>query len=125
MIKEKERHSKLNNIEYKEFKMQNYFVDNRVESWVAKNIFKFRTRMTEVKENFKNNYKNESVCPLCKDPSQKDDQSHLLKCPKLKENGHIKRNYFDIFSEDILKIYETIIILIKAMETRQKLLDEK
>ena len=125
LMKDKEKHSKLDNIEYKEFKIQDYFVDDRIESWIAKEIFKFRTRMTQVNENFKNNFQYESICPICKDPNENDDQNHLLNCKKLNDLCPIKRNYFDIFSNDIIKIYETIRILMRAMETRKKLLEQE
>ena len=124
--KEKLKHSKMNNLEYKEFKIQNYFVDDRVESWMAKDIYKFRTRMADVNENFKNSFKYESLCPICK--ISKDDQSHLMVCHKLREFNpslDVDKNYKDIFNDDCLKLYESARILIKALETRKKIIDKE
>ena len=116
----------MNNLEYKELKIQNYFIDDRVESWIAKDIFKFRTRMVNVNENFKNNFQYEDLCPICK--KSQDNQNHLLECQKLRDINpslNVNRNYLDIFKDDSLKVYESARILIKAFETRKKILDKE
>ena len=126
LMKEKVKHSKLAHITYKELKIQHYLVDSRVESWVAKDIFKYRTRMSDVHENFQNSYSYKPNCPLC--TKQKDDQIHLLKCDVLKNKCPsllVNKNYYDIFSEDCLRIYETVRLLSKTMEIRRSLLEQE
>ena len=121
--KDQIRHSKMSSLVYEDLNIKKYFLDERVESWVAKDIFKFRTRMADVNENFKNNFKYEGVCPLCK--ISQDNQSHLLICPKLRDVNptlNVKRNYMDIFSNDVLKVYECTRILIEALQTRKNIL---
>ena len=97
-------HSKLDNIKYEEFKIQDYFINNNEDSRIAKSIFKFRTRMVDVHENFKNSYRYKESCPLgC---VEKDEQSHLLKCEKLSavHDNSDENDYFDIFSDNSSKI---------------------
>ena len=105
LMNTKKSHTKLDNIHYSELKTQDYLLNNTVESWIAKDIFKFRTRMIDVHENFKNNYFYEVDCPLCH--KAKDKQSHLITCEKLKgvcQSLNQPIEYMDIFSKDTNKI---------------------
>lgn len=84
-------------------------------------IFKSRTRMLNLKENFKNNYKNDLKCPRCKEET--DSETHLFEnCKPLKklyekfnikqfeeifkmvEVGHFKN--ITSFLKEVSKIYE-------------------
>ena len=60
LVKLKETHSKLNNLEYNQFKMQNYFKASRIKitQEEIQTIFKLRSRMIDVKVNFKGKYEN-------------------------------------------------------------------
>ena len=120
----KNKHSKLDSITYTELSQQQYLIESKVENWVAQNIFKFRTRMADVHENFKNSYTYKALCPLCQ--KEKDDQSHLLKCEKIQNacpELKVATNYLDIFSDDCFQISKTTKLLSKALKTRTELID--
>ena len=101
LIAKKESHSKTNDLNYEKLKIQSYLkTDSSITNDEKQLLFKLRTRMTELKSNFKNKYFDE-VCSLCK--NNDENQSHLMECEilideceALKENIHIK--YEDIFS---------------------------
>ena len=123
LINKKENHSKMSDISYSEFKMQNYLKNQDINSGQAKSLFKFRSRMVDVKCNFKNKFA-DLDCPLCK--ISPDTQEHLLKCEKIQEkNIEIKNNktceYKDIFKPDTTKMKETVELLTKAMKIRNEL----
>ena len=63
LLMEKQKHSKMDNISYTELKQQEYLKSSSVPVHKAKNLFKFRTRMNQVKSNYKTIYNN-FTCPL-------------------------------------------------------------
>ena len=88
-------------------------------------LIKLRTRMTELKMNFKNMYVDQ-ICPLCW--LYDDSQSHLLECKILKENCvSLKENmnvkYKDIFG-NMSQQKKAVDLFEKIWITREKLLDE-
>ena len=81
--------------------------------------------MFSVKANFKNFYKFNLMCNLCK--SQICDQQHLFQCsvlklsvPELNNNMNVK--YSDIFG-DIEKVVPAIKLLAKITKKREELLE--
>ena len=116
----------MDHLDYTELKTQSYLIDDRIDSFTAKQLFKLRTRMVDVHDNFKSNFFFDKVCPVCKIGN--DDQRHLLECIKIKQINptlNVKRTYMDIFSNDSLKVYEVGYILIKSLETRKGILTTK
>ena len=81
LMQKKKGHSKLNNLIYTTLKMQPYFKSKRLNANQVKQLFRFRTRMSNIKANFKSKYtKIGYLCPLkC---GQYEDDQHLLKCSK-------------------------------------------
>ena len=94
----KNRHSKMDNLEYVELKIQNYLNDDRIPVNEAQNLYRFRTRVAKFKENFQNSHTG-IACPLCL--VQPDTQAHCVQCPVIKDNVNIQGVYSDIFNEDI------------------------
>ena len=98
MMELKCSHSKMDNLWYPELKMQEYLKSNKFTVHQGRTIFKFRTRMANFGENFKNG-REQVPCPLCN--SHLDTQSMAFQCPKLKLEVVIKRKYEDLFKDDI------------------------
>ena len=90
----KESHSKLSGITYDDLKMQPYLQDGTFHSGDARVLFRFRTRMIRVGNNYRSMYLDHSggvLCPLCK--NKEDTQEHLLECSKLVKEG-VSVRYF-------------------------------
>ena len=103
---------------YSALKMQNYFRSSNLTIREKKLLFKLRTGMTKVG----NNYGKKSLCPLCM--SHEDNQEKMLECVILKlqckELQQISdEKYEDIFSLDINKISK---IFQKCFETREEII---
>ena len=121
----KAKHSKTKNIEINENKIETaeYLKDKRIHPKDAKFIFKMRTRMYNVKCNFKNQYGDNLVCNLCK--MEEESQEHLLQCKVLKtfvpEISEQDLKYESIFGdiEDVIKVSK---LLYKVTKEREKLL---
>ena len=83
--------------------MQNYLGVNGLETSEKKFMFLIRTRMLDIKSNFRNGHSDFS-CQLC---GENLDQEHILECKTLLENNSDilqgKIEYSDIFHEDIPK----------------------
>ena len=94
----KSEHSKLDNLMYTELKLQKYLKSDDIPVHEAKNLFRYRVRMAEFKENYGNKYENK-VCPLC--TIHMDTQAHAVQCNKVKESISVEGNYNDIFKEKI------------------------
>ena len=63
LMEEKKSKSKLEKLNFENLKMQNYLGSNELETLEKKLLFQIRTRMLNVKANFKNNHSDLS-CPL-------------------------------------------------------------
>ena len=120
----KSEHSKMTNLNYDKLEIQSYLTSTNIYPQLAKQIFKWKTRMMNFKMNFKNG-STELFCPLgCPEP---DSQDRILHCsvvrshlPKL-ESTSIK--YEDIFSKNNAKLKETVEVLNLAFIKREKLLE--
>ena len=111
------KHSKVNNEAYENLEGMVYFEDTRFTPDLSNLLFKFRTRMFNVRNNFRNQYRTNLLCPLCNE--NEDSQEHLLECKIITEElGSVQCQYEDIFSKDpecLLKIAE---VLKKAIKVR-------
>ena len=124
LSKLKAKHSKSSNLKIDELKVATYLKDKRIHPDQAKFIFKIQTRMYPVKCNFKNQYKNNLLCHLCK--MEDDTQEHLLKCKVLehfvREIKQTNVEYKDIFGT-IEKIIQASKLLFKVCKERESLLN--
>ena len=73
-------HSKLNNIKYKESKMQPYLSSNKFYKNDAQFLFKLRTRMAD----FKSNFKKGNLDLSCLNCGEEDRQEHIHSCDSYK-----------------------------------------
>ena len=86
----------------------------------------------EIRDNYKNMYKNNMNCPVCEyysKSSHYDDQPSLLTCPVIMENTHLREqintiSYSDIFKSIDYQIPE-IRVLEKVLHYRISLLNER
>ena len=119
----KKEHSKMDNIKYDKIVLQPYLNSSKVNPDLAKHIFKWRTRMADFKNNFKNGNP-ENACPFgC---NQDDSQEMFLKCPVIISNvSELKTSkvvYSDIFSRNVSKIKSAGELLRKAFKVRTNLI---
>ena len=61
-LKEKERHSKMNELSYSELRIQPYLIDNRFTKEERDLMVSLRSRCYDSKNNFKKLYKNDTYC---------------------------------------------------------------
>ena len=120
LSKQKVVHSKMNPLSYEELKIQAYFIDGTLHSGDVKLMFSFRTRMVDVKCNYKNKYTDHS-CPLCK--IEEDTQEHLLACSVINTQPS-EVLYTDLFGCDPVKRNLTFQALKSALEKRTKAIEE-
>ena len=104
LTQEKATKSKIKNIQYPKFQLQEYFQGNTLDTREKKLLFQLRTRMVDIKLNFKNSHTDLS-CPLC---AQVDDtQEHVLMCSALMKDTYFVASgtvkYSDIFHSDVTK----------------------
>ena len=117
----KESHTKMDKIQYENFKIQSYLT-SKLFPERAKLLFKFRTNMSDVKSNFKNMFKEDTLCPLCKVFS--DTQEHLLSCEKIHETTMTTIEYNDLFSKNLKKQLNIFTKLEESWEKRRKILED-
>ena len=90
-------------------------------------LFKLRTRMINVKSNFRNQYEN-VLCQLC-DNGAEESQSHLLECPTLLDNcpmlfNDTQTEYDDIF-ECPSKQLQVVRLFQSVLDIREKMLNQE
>ena len=126
LTRSKLTHSKMSNLNYEEYKMQFYFLDKAFHSGDARMLFRFRTRMIHVKNNYKTMHKDsDRHCPVCK--LEVDTQEHLLECIVLNASRPIAHvDYQAIFGEEVNKMKLTFNHLKTSLSAREKFIsDEK
>ena len=100
----KEKHTKTEHLN--KFGLQNYLVSQDLSITEKKLLFSLRTRMFNVKTNYRKKYEYNIYCSLCQDKSEEESEKHLLKCTKIIENlsdpAEIENaKYSDIFSSNL------------------------
>ena len=90
----KQTKSKIKNLQYVEFKIQDYLLLKNMNISQARAMFTFRVRMAPYGENYKEGQKT-VICPLCK--SHPDGQAESFSCEKMKKLVHIQGDYKEIF----------------------------
>ena len=108
-IKQKEGHSKLENLEYKELKPQDYLMSKEISVEQAQILLKFRTRMAKYGKNYKGTHKTH-LCQLCwKHP---DSQDKIFECEFNKQhlfsNGKYEELFYNNISVELIRTLEKI-----------------
>ncbi len=115
-------HSKTREDMYNDAEGCGYFSDNRFTSEDVKLLFKFRTRMFSVRNNFRNKYACVS-CPLC--GNAEDSQQHLLECEVIRIYHKTQMKYEDIFCDNNDKLLGAARELKKLVNIRNELTTEE
>ena len=124
----KAKHSKVLHIEHRHLRIQEYLEPKNItSSHLAKFLFQARTRMLDLKMNFKRMYKSEELsCPLeCK---ELDTQQHLLNCQKIQSTVLAIKStpgYEDLFSIEVKKQVCVAAVLEQRLKTRNKMVKAK
>ena len=108
-------HSKSKNLIYSDLKLQDYLRSGGSGTIDQKaNIFKIRSRMLDLKSNFKTSVEN-NVCTLC--DNAEETQPHLLSCEALSSHNlvcsDVVPGYEDIYNEDAKKVEAIGVILME------------
>ena len=116
----KNSHSKVEKIEFRSLEMQRYLTPSDLLNSQVKFIFQARTRMLNVKANYKNG-NSDLQCRACN--KFEENQPHLLVCEELNNNLISKENpvYEDIFYEN----FDKLKITASMLETSFKKLRDK
>lgn len=106
LCSEKKRMSKVMYVPHDNFKLQEYFHPSLLDIQEVKMLFMIRSRMVDVKINFRNKYA-DTLCPVCKTVGVEDSQEHVMECVQLLNNKNILANreikYSHIFDSDVRK----------------------
>ena len=102
LLRKKETHSKTESLKYNKLECQSYLKsDSKLTNKEKQLLFNFRTRMSNVKLNFRNGYTDLSCKLGC---NEEESQQHLFQCDFLLNNcedlaNNIKVEYEDIFGK--------------------------
>ena len=124
LIEKAKHHSKVNEKLYCDCEGLDHYNDERFRPDLINILFKFRTRMFLVKNNFRNNYtNNNTLCPVCND--QEDTQEHLFECKKIMDvyEGTKQFGYNDIFSHNADNLLGVATLLKKLVDIRNRILN--
>ena len=96
LVNMKNNHTKMNKIS-DSYIFEPYLLSTNISTEEKQTLFKFRTRMVEVKSNFKAKYGQNLSCNFC---PEEETQIHLLSCKELlKDLDMPKVEYDDIFKD--------------------------
>ena len=115
LVNLKMKHSKLENISDC-YRMEKYLTSSCISTDEKQTLFKFRTRMIEVKSNFKYQFSQDLKCYFC---LNEDTQSHVLSCREITKDIDISEvKYEHIFSDSLNKQEKVAKVLNKIMKQR-------
>ena len=119
---EKGKHSKVKDTKHDKLEMQDYLSPNTLSNLEAKFIFLLRTRMLEVKANFKNKHA-DLLCVACN--VCEETQEHILSCNELKSRTNVVQDmphyYSDLFGNDLDKKILVSKLIKENFTTKKKL----
>ena len=120
-MKEKDKMTKLDKLEYTQLKLQTYLTEKTTTNKEKYLLYSLRSRSHEAKVNFKNMNKHDLQCRFgCK---TNESQEHIfIQCTKLKEASQMPQNidYEDIF-KDVSRQTNAIKAFILIEATREDL----
>ena len=119
LLEKKETHSKMSNLQYFELKLQTYFHQEGLSIKQIQDVFRFRTRMIQVRENYKGQ-RGPYLCPLCND--YPDNQIHLFQCKKLNEKREENEIVDNLYTQDVT--VENARKVSKILKEREKQLEQ-
>ena len=130
LIEIKISQSKLSDIEYSKFEMQNYLRSSKLTNEEKSLLFRIRTRtVDDIKTNFRTKFGDDLRCRMCDSQDLEESQCHLLvcatmieECIELRINSTVK--YEDFFGGRDAQITATRLYK-KVLEVRQRLLEER
>ena len=89
----KARHTKGENLEFVKLETRKYFLCKSITVNQALLLFKVRSRMLDVKINFRNKFQDDQLqCYLCSS-GELEEQSHVTQCSAFKQNKFSHFNY--------------------------------
>ena len=123
LVKKKESHSKVQHIKHTALEMQKYlkaggFKMNQEE---VQTIFKMRSRVTEVKTNYRGKYES-FECDLCN--KEDESQKHIIECTEIwkhKETNIKPPDYDDLFKGNSKYQLEIAKTFIENMKIKEKI----
>jgi hypothetical protein len=115
-------HSKVRNICYEKFAMQEYMKTHMLTNHEVALLFALRSRSVKgIKANMASAFAGDTICKLCR--QSEDNQEHCLKCPAITANKQINVKYEDIFSEDIKEQVAATKAFTAILEERTRLIE--
>ena len=120
LTKKKENHSKVMSLKHKNLEMQKYLKPNKIATIEeSQEIFKMRSKVTDVKGNFKGKY--DSIeCNFC---NEDELQKHIMECKVINENKKHENflKYEDIFEQNVQNQVKIAREFLENMNIRKRL----
>ena len=118
----KESHSKVENIKYSRLEMQKYLKPNELKIKVeeAQEIFKMRSRVSNVKINFRGNHEN-FECKVCK--MEDESQQHIIQCKeinKMRKCYEKPPEYEELFGRNVEKQVKLVQHFMENVKIKEK-----
>ena len=120
LLNMKTKHSKLNSIS-DSYKFEPYLLSMNLSTEEKQILFKLRTRMVDVKFNFKTQFGQNLTCNFC---PESDTQAHLLSCQQLIDGIDISNTEYDHIFLDVSKQEKAAKIYNKILRKRSTLLKQ-
>ena len=126
LLELKDSHSKMSKLKYTELKLQNIYKSENINSYQAKNLYRWRTRTWDFRTNYRSKY-SDLKCQLCLSHIDKDElflscQVIINEVPSVRSNKTLK--YEDLFSDDVEKQEKIGKLLDVAYKKRVELLSK-
>jgi hypothetical protein len=121
LINLKNKQSKISDIQYSDFSIQEYLLEGNQNNELAKVIFKARAKCLDIKIHKKWKYKDD-VCIGCGKTSETEEE--LLLCKGYKDKNSEKEVKYDwVFTGSAKEMFELAKVVSRRLKVRDKLLE--
>ena len=117
------KHSKSENLLHTN-SMKEYLKTDKITVSEKKLLFAMKTRATNVKTNFRNNFSN-MLCRLCQKPGENESEIHLMKCEHIVNENNMQNTIQNIAYMDIFGTLEKQVAAIKVWKKILKIWEIK
>ena len=118
LIEEKNKQTKISNIQYKELNIQDYLFGGNVNTKMSKFIFKARSKNIDIKSFKKWKYE-DKLCIGCN--KNEENESEIMYCEGFGESENLA--YSMLYSNSTQEIVLVAKYLTKRLKVRQKLME--
>ena len=122
-----QKKSKTQGVQHNTLQLQKYLLPNSLNNQQKKLLFLLRSKMVDVRDNFRERYKNDKICKICN--TEVENQEHVLLCTEITQHANVliddQVEVSDIFADEVEKQSRITVLFETLWTLRSKIIKER